>query len=93
MTSNGTSAGTRSAIGITHIPADLVVDRWASDAAGSSNFDFLFLHDSWPTFGRSIGRKINQQYQCLGILPLNLGESAKFGGMWGFWVGSGHAFA
>src|SRR5882724_444923 len=36
----------------------LVVDQWASDVEGRSTLDFLFLHDSWTTFGRSIGHKI-----------------------------------
>ncbi len=40
-----------------HIPSDLVVDRWSSDGAGNSTLDFRFLHDSWTTIGRSIGRK------------------------------------
>src|SRR5215217_6191343 len=30
-----------------HIPADLVVDRWVSDGEGSSLLDFPFPHNVW----------------------------------------------
>jgi hypothetical protein len=46
-----------------HIPSDLVVDRWASDGEGSSRLDLRFLHDISTTFGRWIIEKVPQQYQ------------------------------
>jgi hypothetical protein len=30
-----------------HIPSDLVVDRWSADSEGSSRLDLRFLHDVW----------------------------------------------
>src|SRR5262249_30793504 len=35
-----------------HIPPDLVVDPWTSDAESSSPPDFLLRHDLWTTFRR-----------------------------------------
>src|SRR5215510_14568872 len=38
--------------GNSHIPPDLVVDPWTSDAESSSPPDFLLRHDLWTTFRR-----------------------------------------
>jgi hypothetical protein len=50
----GTVAGTR----ISHIPANLVVDQWASDGESHSHRDFLSLHDVGTTSEHLSGYEI-----------------------------------
>jgi len=46
------------ALKISHVPPDLVVDRWVADGEGGSHHDFRFRHDVWTMLFHQIGERI-----------------------------------
>src|SRR5215813_9757350 len=61
-----------------HIPPDLVVDQWTSDAESSSPPDFLLRHDLWTTFRRLMMSQITS------TISTAWDFTPKSGGIWIF---------
>jgi len=70
------STGSSRIIRINHIPADLVVDCWASDGESGSHRDFLFRPDMWTMVRRQISEKITPTISTAWYL------TTKSDGMW-----------
>jgi hypothetical protein len=58
-------------VGNLHIPPDLVVDQWASDAESGSPPDFLLRHDLWTTFRRLMMSQITSTISTVWDFPRN----------------------
>jgi hypothetical protein len=63
-------------VGNLHIPPDLVVDQWASDAESGSPPDFLLRHDLWTTFRRLMMSQITSTISTVWDF------TTKSGGIW-----------
>ena len=61
---------------LAHIPPDLVVDPWTSDAESSSPPDFLLRHDLWTTFRRLMMSQITS------TISTSWDFTTKSGGIW-----------